>query len=331
MNDPKKITRDELYERIWKVPATKLAKELGISDVALAKICRKLNVPKPGPGHWRLVQLGWEMERPPLPALEEEARTEAIIDSEPHRTRKVERKAPAPPVPAATEVVSGPSEAAEHGVLDMIRQATRIDFWRGSISKEVYPSCLASWLGLGVAEGTLHRAVKDVRKEYRSFLVEVRDARDRDGRSYLQIEIILRDGYEWKAAWEEAWAFSMNPNPYCLSNNALRLYLWAKGPKNKGELTDQRKIGAQAGLRRTYNDIEEHLKEIRLKAAQDAQWEKKGEMWRQKFRVWFEGKEMIFYHHGPLNPALGLDIWGVGHAELERFKKWLHEEIMKPG
>ena len=27
-------SREELYERIWKVPATRLAKELGISDVA---------------------------------------------------------------------------------------------------------------------------------------------------------------------------------------------------------------------------------------------------------------------------------------------------------
>lgn len=128
MNEPMKITREELYERIWKVPATKLAKELGISDVALTKICRKLNVPKPGPGHWRLVQLGWEMQRPPLPASEEDARTEATIDPEPHRTRKVEKKPAAPPEPAATEVVFGPSEAAEHGVLDMIRQATRTDF-----------------------------------------------------------------------------------------------------------------------------------------------------------------------------------------------------------
>ena len=58
-----------MYERIWKVPATKLAKELGISDVALAKICRKLNVPKPGPGHWRLVQLGFQRDGGQLVAV----------------------------------------------------------------------------------------------------------------------------------------------------------------------------------------------------------------------------------------------------------------------
>jgi hypothetical protein len=87
MDKPMMITREELYERIWKLPATKLAKELGISDVALAKICRKLSVPKPGPGHWRLVQLGWEIERPALPALVAGGAAEALIDPEPHRTR----------------------------------------------------------------------------------------------------------------------------------------------------------------------------------------------------------------------------------------------------
>jgi hypothetical protein len=83
----KTITREDLYERIWKMPATKLAKEFGISDVALAKICRKLNVPKPGPGHWRLVQLGWEIERTPMPTLEAGATGVATINPEPHRKR----------------------------------------------------------------------------------------------------------------------------------------------------------------------------------------------------------------------------------------------------
>jgi hypothetical protein len=332
MNKPIMITREELYERIWKLPATKLAKELGISDVALAKICRKLNVPKPGKGHWRLVQLGWEVERPPLPELAEEgASKETIIDPEPHRTRRVDKKPAAPSVPAEAEVVSAPSGAAERGVLDLIRQATRIDFWRESISRELYPGNLAVWLGVGAAESTLERAVKDVRKEYSTFRVEVKDERDRYGQQYLRIKIVLREGCEWRSAWEEAWACSKNPNPHCLSNNALRLYLWAKGPKNTGELTERRKIGAQARLRRTYDDIEDHLREIRLKADADVQWEKKGEMWRERFRVWFEQKEIIFYHYGPINPALGLDLRTFGHAELERFKEWLHEEVMRPG
>jgi hypothetical protein len=44
--------RNELYEQAWKVPMRVLAKEYGISDVALAKRCRKLSIPVPGRGYW---------------------------------------------------------------------------------------------------------------------------------------------------------------------------------------------------------------------------------------------------------------------------------------
>ena len=83
----KKIKREELYERIWKMPATKLSKELGISDVALAKICRELNVPKPPLGHWRRVERGLRVQRAPLRVAEKDEPTEATIDPEPHRFR----------------------------------------------------------------------------------------------------------------------------------------------------------------------------------------------------------------------------------------------------
>ena len=45
-----KWNRQQLYEAVWQKPAVQLAKEYGISDVALAKICKRLKVPKPGLG-----------------------------------------------------------------------------------------------------------------------------------------------------------------------------------------------------------------------------------------------------------------------------------------
>ena len=47
-----KITREELYEAVWAESVQKLAVKLGISDVGLAKIARKLKVPLPGRGYW---------------------------------------------------------------------------------------------------------------------------------------------------------------------------------------------------------------------------------------------------------------------------------------
>src|SRR2546423_15717016 len=35
-DDGIKLTREELYQKVWSKPATRLAKEFGISDVALA-------------------------------------------------------------------------------------------------------------------------------------------------------------------------------------------------------------------------------------------------------------------------------------------------------
>jgi len=61
-----KLTRGELYERIWSTPATKLAKEFGISDVALGKICKKLDIPKPYPGYWQQLAVGRRVHKEKL-------------------------------------------------------------------------------------------------------------------------------------------------------------------------------------------------------------------------------------------------------------------------
>lgn len=44
--------REELYEEVWSAPVRKVAKKYGISDVGLAKVCRKLSIPLPGRGYW---------------------------------------------------------------------------------------------------------------------------------------------------------------------------------------------------------------------------------------------------------------------------------------
>jgi hypothetical protein len=69
----KELTREELYQKVWSVPTTQLAAELGISDVALAKRCKKLNVPKPSPGYWAKVTAGQKPEKIPLPPTASEA------------------------------------------------------------------------------------------------------------------------------------------------------------------------------------------------------------------------------------------------------------------
>jgi hypothetical protein len=63
--------REQLYEEIWKSPMRNVAKEYGVSDVALAKTCRKLYIPIPSIGYWNRIAAGQPVQaRPSLPQVE---------------------------------------------------------------------------------------------------------------------------------------------------------------------------------------------------------------------------------------------------------------------
>jgi len=61
--------RDSLYEEVWATPMSKVAQKYGISDVGLAKVCRKL-APVPGRGYWAKKDAGQAVEKIALPTLE---------------------------------------------------------------------------------------------------------------------------------------------------------------------------------------------------------------------------------------------------------------------
>jgi hypothetical protein len=63
--------RDELYEEVWTTPMQTLAKKYGISDVGLAKTCRKMFIPLPGRGYWARKEAGQKVERLALSPLKE--------------------------------------------------------------------------------------------------------------------------------------------------------------------------------------------------------------------------------------------------------------------
>lgn len=67
MDTPPILTRKQLYDLVWSRPISSLARELKVSDVALAKCCRRENVPIPARGHWAKVAAGQKPIRPALP------------------------------------------------------------------------------------------------------------------------------------------------------------------------------------------------------------------------------------------------------------------------
>jgi hypothetical protein len=63
------LRRSELHDRVWKQPVRAVAAEIGISDVAVAKACRKNGIPLPGRGYWRRKACGYNTPPVPLPKL----------------------------------------------------------------------------------------------------------------------------------------------------------------------------------------------------------------------------------------------------------------------
>ena len=64
------FTRREFYDLVWSKPMIHLAKELGVSDVALHKICRKHDIPNSPLGWWAKKAAGKAVEQIPLPEVE---------------------------------------------------------------------------------------------------------------------------------------------------------------------------------------------------------------------------------------------------------------------
>jgi hypothetical protein len=63
--------RQELYQKVWSQPMRIVAREFGISDVALAKTCRKLLIPVPSRGYWAKRHAGIAVPKPPkLPTVD---------------------------------------------------------------------------------------------------------------------------------------------------------------------------------------------------------------------------------------------------------------------
>lgn len=72
------FTRREFYDLVWSKPMIHLAKELGVSDVALHKICRKHSIPNPPLGWWAKKAVGKAVKQIPLPEVESD-RPDAIL------------------------------------------------------------------------------------------------------------------------------------------------------------------------------------------------------------------------------------------------------------
>jgi hypothetical protein len=84
----KLISRQEVYEAVWQHPISKLAPMWNTKPANIVDACNRMNIPRPGSGHWALVRRGWEIKRPALPALGQGATAEVTIGPGPTRKPK---------------------------------------------------------------------------------------------------------------------------------------------------------------------------------------------------------------------------------------------------
>ena len=156
------LTRMELYELVWSKPLRHLAKEFGMSDVALGKWCKKMDIPRPGVGYWQMKEAGKKLRRRRLPDPEREDELHVRV---PHyESGELESDSPPPPLPdyevfenaPENQIVVGEKLLRPHPHVAHARKllrAGRVDSKYGWIYGWEWP-----YLEIRVSPGTLDRA-----------------------------------------------------------------------------------------------------------------------------------------------------------------------------
>lgn len=107
---PRQLTREELYAQVWAKPVAQLAKDWGLSDVGLAKLCRRHRVPLPYRGFWARRAAGQAPKPIPLPIQPKGAPATVWLDPKP----------PAEPKPSDPEIARAVAEDTPFGAQDRV-------------------------------------------------------------------------------------------------------------------------------------------------------------------------------------------------------------------
>lgn len=155
-----KVERETLYEEVWSDPVTAVAARYGLSDVGLAKICKRLQIPLPRRGYWAKLKAGRKAPRAPLPALDPgtTSSTHVIMPSEHEIADRRSTKEKAAEVRHRAGDVQVPSELSSPHPL--VRAAAKRlkqrDGWSDAKGLRSAPDEV---LNIDVTKGSLDRAL----------------------------------------------------------------------------------------------------------------------------------------------------------------------------
>ena len=129
-----KYTRETLYEEVWNEPVSTVAKKYGVSDVAIHKLCKSMDIPVPPRGYWAKLRAGQKVEKTPLP--ETDKRTSVT------RYFYMERKPPKPE-PQLMEILTEEEYKALYDVASKIEMQPEGTRYHQTIS--AYKASVDSW------------------------------------------------------------------------------------------------------------------------------------------------------------------------------------------
>jgi hypothetical protein len=151
------VTHEELYDQVWSEPMWTLAARFGLSDVGLAKTCRRYQIPVPPRVYWQQKHAGQPVKRTKLPRLSisSSERLGAIA----FRSRGRQRDAAGggerteAPVILVPEVLTDPHPLVAHTILALRRAKPAKN---GTLPR----SSSGDYLDVRVSLGTVDRAMR---------------------------------------------------------------------------------------------------------------------------------------------------------------------------
>lgn len=75
----KPLNRKDLYDLVWNKPMSTIAKEYGLSDRGIAKLCERHSVPVPPRGYWAQKAAGQKISKPPLIVIDKKEPETALL------------------------------------------------------------------------------------------------------------------------------------------------------------------------------------------------------------------------------------------------------------
>ena len=148
------VTREALYEEVWTEPMTAVAARYGVSGSFLARVCARLNVPRPPRGYWARHASGKATLRLALPEARPQDELAWSRGGEPVRAPR-----PLPKPPEATRRPRRRPAAARPSVHPLIRGA-REHFDAARERDEYLRPSKKLLVDLVVSKGTLARALE---------------------------------------------------------------------------------------------------------------------------------------------------------------------------